>query len=539
MTQTTDANNQNPLTIGLALSGGGYRAAGFHLGVLSYLDRVGLLSQLKMLSTVSGGTFTGAKYILSLAEKQNFSEFYGEYSRLLKTTNLIKLGLEKLSKQTNGDTSKRQDLITSVADVYAETFFKKENGEAYLFGEILEAEILVEEVTFNATEFRSGIAFRFQSSASGRIGNGKISIPKAAASKIRIADIVAASSCFPGGFEPLAFPDDFHWIENKIPTEITERVAKTGQGAIALMDGGVFDNQGIGSILLAEKRKSPGKDDSKLDMFIISDVDQKLDSLFEFPEKIRQNIFGKLTLNFVAKSLNYLTGFLVLSWLAMGFKITEEIVTKNFGWIDGLVYLFPVLLLIAISLLNIKLLKARQFIEAKVLPEVPQVGKLAWNDLKKITINQLLNGLNLRLSSLVAMTSFVFMKQIRRMGYNAIYEGEEAERIIANYIYDLKQGNRDAEQFLAKFPELSKPSPELQQIIDDSSEVPTTLWFNDQKELPNLIICGQASICYNLMRYIARRKDKDPNFHTSEMNSLWDVLVQDWNSLGQDPHAFL
>ncbi len=249
MTQTTDENNQTALTLGLALSGGGYRAAGFHLGVLSYLDRVNLLSQLKMISTVSGGTFTGAKYILSLVEQQEFSQFYKEYYKLLDKTDLIKLGLAKLSDQTLPDTSKRQDLITSVAEVYAETFFKNKNGESYRFGDILNADIPVEEVTFNATEFRTGIAFRFQrSTGRGRIGNKYISIPKQAASQIRIADIVAASSCFPGGFEPLAFPDDFNWLEDKIPSEITEIVYKNGQGAIAFMDGGVYDNQGIESI---------------------------------------------------------------------------------------------------------------------------------------------------------------------------------------------------------------------------------------------------------------------------------------------------
>ncbi|MGA7938035.1 MAG: hypothetical protein WCA35_31085 [Kovacikia sp.] len=40
--------------IGLALSGGGYRAAAFHLGTLAYLHQIGLLQQLRRLSTVCG-----------------------------------------------------------------------------------------------------------------------------------------------------------------------------------------------------------------------------------------------------------------------------------------------------------------------------------------------------------------------------------------------------------------------------------------------------------------------------------------------------
>jgi hypothetical protein len=76
----------------------------------------------------------------------------------------------------------------------------------------------LQEVIFNATEFRTGIAFRFQYCANkkGKIGNGNISIDRSDAADIRIADIVAASSCFPGGFEPLAFPGDFNWSDADI-----------------------------------------------------------------------------------------------------------------------------------------------------------------------------------------------------------------------------------------------------------------------------------------------------------------------------------
>ena len=52
--------------IALSLSGGGYRAAAFHLGALDMLHRLDLLRDVTALSTVSGGTFTGMRYALSL-----------------------------------------------------------------------------------------------------------------------------------------------------------------------------------------------------------------------------------------------------------------------------------------------------------------------------------------------------------------------------------------------------------------------------------------------------------------------------------------
>ena len=51
--------------IAISLSGGGYRAAMFHLGTLSYLNRIqlpngkSLLDVVNTISTISGGSITG------------------------------------------------------------------------------------------------------------------------------------------------------------------------------------------------------------------------------------------------------------------------------------------------------------------------------------------------------------------------------------------------------------------------------------------------------------------------------------------------
>ena len=59
---------KDELKIGIALSGGGMRAAVFHLGVLGRLAEDGLLEKITRISTVSGGTLvTGLIY--SIAEK--------------------------------------------------------------------------------------------------------------------------------------------------------------------------------------------------------------------------------------------------------------------------------------------------------------------------------------------------------------------------------------------------------------------------------------------------------------------------------------
>jgi hypothetical protein len=55
--------------VGLALSGGGFRASLFHIGVLARLAEVDLLRHVEVLSCVSGGSIIGAHYYLELREK--------------------------------------------------------------------------------------------------------------------------------------------------------------------------------------------------------------------------------------------------------------------------------------------------------------------------------------------------------------------------------------------------------------------------------------------------------------------------------------
>jgi hypothetical protein len=50
--------------VALALSGGGFRASLFHLGVLKRLAEVNLLSRVEVVSTVSGGSIFGAFLVL-------------------------------------------------------------------------------------------------------------------------------------------------------------------------------------------------------------------------------------------------------------------------------------------------------------------------------------------------------------------------------------------------------------------------------------------------------------------------------------------
>ena len=56
--------NNDKKKIGLALSGGGYRAAAYHVGTLRALHKLGILNKVDVISSVSGGSITTAYYAL-------------------------------------------------------------------------------------------------------------------------------------------------------------------------------------------------------------------------------------------------------------------------------------------------------------------------------------------------------------------------------------------------------------------------------------------------------------------------------------------
>lgn len=69
--------------IGLALSGGGYRAAAYHLGTLRKLNELGILDKVDVISAVSGGSILAASYGL---HNGDFESFEVKFKKLLKTS---------------------------------------------------------------------------------------------------------------------------------------------------------------------------------------------------------------------------------------------------------------------------------------------------------------------------------------------------------------------------------------------------------------------------------------------------------------------
>ena len=176
------------LRIALTFSGGGYRAATFHLGALSYLHsvKVGeftLLDHVVALSTISGGTITGLRYMLGLSRGESVTDIFKELYTFLTDVELATVAMNNLASYEKGQCA---SLIRTMADIYNKELFK-----GAVLGDLMDQldDIHICHFAANATDFTNGLAFRFQvtektgakqeqATGYGLIGNNKIRIPR-------------------------------------------------------------------------------------------------------------------------------------------------------------------------------------------------------------------------------------------------------------------------------------------------------------------------------------------------------------------------
>ncbi len=487
--------------IGLALSGGGYRAAGFHLGALRLLDRVGLLGDVVALSTVSGGTLFGAAWVKSLLDGRSFAEFDADFSAFLKRTNVVRLALEGLAAHRPHGRPSEPSLIRSAAAVYAAPDFL--GGR--LLGEVLDSPTLpLEEVIFNSTEFHTGVDFRFRRSANPRavIGNGNFRVPREVAARVRLADVAAASSCFPSAFEPFLFPQQFAWPDDFPLAQVEAALAasagkaKTWDGGLPLMDGGIYDNQGVGSLLLSYR------DAADAPLLLVCDTSPPEPDLYTEPPPGHR---GRLTLR-GARLLAWVV-FLaaVASFLAVGASALRD--PERLGLRGALVYGVPMLFAAGVAggmiWLRGLVLQVGHLLKTKV-----QVRD-AWKDLQRLTVREAVRMLELRVTSLVALASSVFMKRVRGLVYGAAFADDTfKDRLAPALIYSLERGSH----LFAAHPWL-RPGPELRGLAGRACGVATALWLTDhdgdggEAELRTLADTGYATTCFELLKFVLRDAD--------------------------------
>jgi len=223
-----DADTQVEDGIAVCLSGGGYRAMVFHVGVLWRLNETKLLSKVRRFSTVSGGSITAGVLAQRWSElnfvdgvARDFVDVFVDPVRRMAGTR-VDIGAVALGSLLPG----------TISDKVVKAYRR------HLFGDATLQDLPDDpRFVFNATNLESGVLFRFSKPYVADYRVGRILNPDLA-----LATAVAASSAFPPVLSPCTLNlKDEQWTTD----DGNDLTGADYRGEIKLTDGGVYDNLGL------------------------------------------------------------------------------------------------------------------------------------------------------------------------------------------------------------------------------------------------------------------------------------------------------
>lgn len=262
--------------LGLALSGGGFRASFFHIGVLARLAELDLLRQIDVISTVSGGSIVGTLYYLHVKrlletrpdediEPDDYVEIVRTlehdvvlaveknlrmrtFANLFKNFRMFKKGYSRsdrigeLYTQFLYQPAVKQPNIT-MHDLKIQPVDGPDNFHPYHHNDGRRCKVPI--LVLNATTLNTGHTWQFTATWLGEPPSPFQAVdknvrlrrlyyheaPEERHRNFAVGAAVAASACVPGVFHPLPITSLYDGI------------------TVQLVDGGVHDNQGIMSLL--------------------------------------------------------------------------------------------------------------------------------------------------------------------------------------------------------------------------------------------------------------------------------------------------
>lgn len=577
-------------SVALALSGGGFRAAAYGLGVLSLLNRIklrdenggeeSLLERVHFMSSASGGTITLSVYAACKSAGWSFEAFYAHLYRKLEGQSLLNQVFDILEKdeywEAGPTEGKFRNPINAFSLVYHETLFA---GIPNKLGNLRTPKLPshLKEVCFNASEFTTGLSFRFQfhqqpenpAAKGGDFGSDSAAPRNNEAwqtlDELRLADILASSSCFPGGFEPMRYPNDFANRELTCANLENALVIQPNIGkrvhTLALMDGGICDNQGLDSLMNAFRRvplkanRSNPKGDA-FDLLLVCDVASHFMHPTAFNEAALPETIRHKTPDYLWNKLHQWWNKIprILSVILL-VGITLLLFVIGYSVVYG-IHLPSILLgLIAISVIYAAFVAHRALkknnqkpgsiisilhqpslenIVQRVAPNAgfaADLGNNLLNYMRKRPIAELSHWITDRISSGITLVGDIFLKQIRRQIYYKLYADPQTfYRRAYIPIYSLSRTNNNdrkkppfdiqgdepdedynsrKKQFHQLLSQYGTFSPEMQKVADLAYSMGTTLWFSPEEEGADdasnkrkaLIACGQFTTAYELFQY--------------------------------------
>lgn len=216
-------------TIGLCLSGGGYRAMIYHLGALVRLNELGFLPRLAEIASVSGGSITAGLLALRWPCLR-----FDENGRAVNLNELFVSPLLRFAERGIDVRAVLYGLLPgcSAADSLACAY------DSHLFdGACLQDITDFPRFSFMATNLQTGSGWRFAKSYAADYRVGMIDRPA-----LPLARVVAASSAFPPILSPVRIDLSREAVQATAGADLhREPFISTA----VLSDGGVYDNLGL------------------------------------------------------------------------------------------------------------------------------------------------------------------------------------------------------------------------------------------------------------------------------------------------------
>jgi predicted acylesterase/phospholipase RssA len=217
--------------IGLALSGGGSRAANFGSAVLWELDRLGILQHVQYISTVSGGSLAGAYYVTFRDDplkwnKQNLQQVMSQSFEFWS----LWYGLNPIHwLQYLGTSYNRSHLLEEV--------FYRRVFEQRTFGDLRVGE---PSLLLNATDYSTAERFVFSNYSFDNMRSDLGALP--------ISVGVTASAAFPGIFPNVTLRSFNEKGGQRWADHFNHGAKSIFNQYFHLFDGGVSDNLGLDTL---------------------------------------------------------------------------------------------------------------------------------------------------------------------------------------------------------------------------------------------------------------------------------------------------
>lgn len=332
---------------------------------------------------------------------------------------------------------------------------------------------------------------------------------------------MAASAAFPGVFEPMVVPNDFTFPDVELAATASESFSGGHQG---LVDGGVYDNQGISAMLLAAKRFDSAPGDEAIDLYLVSDAERKLPPpVARVPRKKRRWIPMLRIWHVSALSLLSILGAGASIYLVWR-KVLAERAIHDFRWPnDAIAFGVPIGML-AVFVLGI--LYVRHVVSKALRPIKGHVGNKAWRALKRMRVRDAVEALQTRAKTLGGVAAFSFPQRVRSLVYQSVWGNSQLKgRRVACHIYELQQ------ESFQHVDGLYDPKPPLLQCVKRAARLPTGLELSAPDELDDLQVTGQATTIANLIEYLEGTFGRVRSQWPLEVLELDGLLREDWEAL--------